>query len=220
VIAQIVTGNRDGGDELQSTISAILKLNNVNRSESPLHLKRVAQYSRLIAVHCADTYDLSEEWIEHLILFAPLHDIGKIFVPEDILMKPGKLTESEYELMKTHTLKGREIIDHMISSFGYKEPLHYTSLLRNIITHHHETIDGRGYPFGLQGDEIPVEARIVAVADVLDALLTKRAYKEAWSIDKSLTTLRSLAQDKLDPEFVRIICTNKDALQQIRAITQ
>ena len=220
VIAQIVTGNRDGGDELQSTISAILKLNSVNRSESPLHLERVAQYSRLIAVHCADSYDLSEEWIDHLALFAPLHDIGKIFVPENILMKPGKLTASEYELMKSHALRGREIIDHTINSFGYKDPLHYISLLRNIVTHHHETIDGKGYPFGLQGDEIPVEARIVAVADVLDALLTKRVYKEAWSLDKSLATLRSLARDKLDPEFVKIVCANKDAVQQIRAITQ
>ena len=220
VIAQIVTGSRDDGNGLQSTISALLKLNNVNRSESPLHLERVARYSRLIAVHCADAHGLSEEWIEHLVLFAPLHDIGKIFVPDNILMKPGKLTSSEYELMKTHTLRGREIIDHTIQSFGYKDPLHYISLLRNIVTHHHEAMDGTGYPFGLEGDEIPVEARIVAVADVLDALLSKRIYKEAWSLDRSLETLRALAGNKLDPDFVRIVCENKAELQRIRAIAQ
>jgi len=216
VIAQIVTEERDARNGLPSTISAILKLNNVNRSESPQHLKRVAQYSRLIASQSADAFQLSEEWIEHLVLFAPLHDIGKIFMPEDILMKPGKLTQSEFEQMKTHTLKGREIIDHMIDSFGYKDRLHYTSLLRNIITHHHEAIDGSGYPFGLKGDDIPVEARIVAVADVLDALMTKRAYKEAWTLDETFAELHKLADHKLDRRFIKILAANKEELTSIR----
>ncbi|WP_457666830.1 HD-GYP domain-containing protein [Thiolapillus sp.] len=217
VIAQIVTGETDSRNGLQSSISAILKLNSVNRSESPQHLKRVAKYSGLIASQCAEAFQLSQEWIEHLVLFAPLHDIGKIFMPEAILMKPGKLTHNEFEQMKTHTLKGREIIDHMINSFGYKDRLHYTSLLRNIITYHHEAIDGNGYPFGLKGDDIPVEARIVAVADVLDALMTKRAYKEAWTIDKTFTELYKLAGHKLDRRFVDILAANKEELMRIRS---
>ncbi len=216
VIAQLVASEGRTAQDLNLAVSAILRLNNVNKSESPQHLKRVAHYSRLIATACADTHLLSEEWIEHLYLFAPLHDIGKVFMPEELLMKPGPLSPEEFERMKTHTLKGRDVIDHMIDSFGYKNHLHYTSMLRNIVTHHHETIDGKGYPYGLKGDEIPLEAKIVAVADILDAMLTKRAYKEAWSMDKTLAELRKLSGAKLDPEFVGILASHEQELVNIR----
>jgi HD-GYP domain-containing protein (c-di-GMP phosphodiesterase class II) len=216
VITQLVDSEDRTAQDLNSAVSAILRLNNVNQSESPQHLKRVAHYSRLIATNCADTHSLSEEWIEHLYLFAPLHDIGKVFMPEDLLMKPGPLSPQEFERMKTHTLKGQDMIDHVIDSFGYKDHLHYTSMLRNIVTHHHETIDGKGYPYGLKGDEIPLEAKIVAVADILDAMLTKRAYKEAWSIDKTLAELRKLSGAKLDPEFIGILASHQQELVKIR----
>jgi len=216
VITQLIASEDHTVQDLNSAISAVLRLNNINKSESPQHLKRVAHYSRLIATNCADTYSLSEEWIEHLYLFAPLHDIGKVFLPEKLLTKPGPLSPQEFERMKTHTLKGRDIIDHMIDSFGYKDHLHYTGMLRNIVTHHHETIDGKGYPYGLKGDEIPLEARIVAVADILDAMLTKRVYKEAWSMDKTLKELQKLSGSKLEPEFIGILASHKQELMNIR----
>ncbi len=216
VIARIVAGDRRSTESLRTAIASVLKLNNVNESESPAHLRRVAHYSRLIARCCAQNHNLSDSWIEHLFMFAPLHDIGKVFVPEGILMKPERLTHEEFEQVKTHTLKGRDIIDHMISCFDYSNDLHYTSMLRNIITHHHEAMDGSGYPYGLKGEEIPLEARIVAAADVLDALLTKRAYKEAWSMDKTMETLQQLAGSRLDPEFVDILSENRDELLEIR----
>lgn len=216
VIAQLINSEDCTAQDLNSAVSAILRLNNVNQSESPQHLKRVAHYSRLIATNCADTYSLSEEWIKHLYLFAPLHDIGKVFMPDELLMKPGPLSPEEFERMKTHTLKGRDMIDHTIDSFGYKNHLHYTSMLRNIVTHHHETIDGKGYPYGLKGDEIPLEAKIVAVADILDAMLTKRAYKEAWSIDKTLAELQKLSGAKLDAEFIGILASHEQELVNIR----
>ncbi len=216
VIARIVAGEQQPTESLRTAVASILKLNNVNRSESPAHLQRVAHYSKLIALHCAQKYDLSDSWIEHLFMFAPLHDIGKVFVPERILTKPGRLTTEEFELMKTHTLKGRDIIDHMIHCFDYSDDLHYTGMLRNIITHHHEAVDGSGYPCGLKGEEIPLEARIVAAADVLDALLTKRVYKEAWSLDKAMETLQQLSGSRLDPEFVEILSENREELLKIR----
>ncbi len=217
VITQLVSSEHRAAEKLDSTISAILRLNKVSNSESPDHLKRVAHYSRLIAESCATTYSLSRQWIEHLFLFAPLHDIGKIFVPEALLTKPGPLSPKEFAQMKTHTLKGREIIDHMIDSFGYQEDIHHTGMLRNIIALHHESIDGSGYPFGLKDHEIPLEARIVAAADVLDALLTKRPYKDAWPVDKSIRKLCTLAGNRLDPEFVEILASSREELLEIRA---
>jgi len=217
VITQLVASTHCSADQLDSTISAILRLNKASNSESPDHLKRVAHYSRLVAENCATTYSLSRQWIERLFLFAPLHDIGKIFMPEELLAKPGPLSPVEFAQMKTHTLKGREIIDHMIDSFGYQEDIHHTDMLRNIIALHHEAIDGSGYPFGLKNHEIPLEARIVAAADVLDALMTKRPYKDAWSVDKSIRKLRTLAGNRLDPEFVEILASSREELLEIRA---
>ena len=216
VIARIVAGDRRSTESLRTAVASVLKLNNVNESESPAHLRRVAHYSRLIARCCAQNHNLSDSWIEHLFMFAPLHDIGKVFIPEDILMKPDRLTPEEFEQVKTHTLKGRDIVDHMISCFDYSNDQHHTGMLRNLIAHHHEAMDGSGYPYGLKGEEIPLEARIVAVADVLDALLTKRAYKEAWSMNKTMETLQQLAGSRLDPEFVDILSNNRDQLLEIR----
>ncbi|WP_456404071.1 HD-GYP domain-containing protein [Thiolapillus sp.] len=217
VIAQVLTSEHGATENLHSAVSAILRLNHVSQSESPSHLKRVAHYSRLIARNCEEARTLGKEWIEHLYLFSPLHDIGKVFMPEELLNKPGAFTDAEFELMKTHSRKGRELIDHMIESFGYDDEIHYADMLRNIITYHHEAIDGSGYPLGLQGKEIPLEARIVSVADVLDALMTKRVYKEAWSVDKSIAMLHTLAGNKLDTEFVEIMASNKEQLVEIRA---
>ncbi len=216
VIAQLLAGRGRATDNLRSAVASILQINNASESESPAHLRRVALYSKLIAEQCAASHALSKDWIEHLEMFAPLHDIGKVFIPEPILMKPERLTDEEFEQVKTHTLKGRDLIDHMINCFGYRDDLHHTDMLRNIITHHHEAVDGSGYPYGLAGEEIPLEARIVAAADVLDALLTRRAYKAAWSMDKTMRTLRSLAGSRLDPEFVDILLRNRETLTRIR----
>ena len=217
VIAQLLAGNGRPTENLRSAVASVLQLNNASESESPAHLRRVAMYSRLIAENCADKFDLSQDWIEHLEMFAPLHDIGKVFIPEHILMKPERLTDEEFQQVKAHTLKGRDLIDHMISCFGYQNTLHHTDMLRNIITFHHEAIDGSGYPYGLRGQEIPLEARIVAAADILDALLTRRVYKQAWSMEKTMRTLWSMAGTRLDADFVEILSRNQDELIAIRA---
>ncbi len=216
VISQVISEQDSNTHSLPSAIASVLQLNNINKSESPSHLQRVAHYSRLIVENSSYRPNLSDEWVEHLFLFAPLHDIGKIFISDDILMKPGRLTDEEFQQIKTHTLKGRNIIDHMISSFGYREETHHTNMLRNIITLHHEAIDGSGYPYGLKGNEIPLEARIVAVADVLDALMSKRIYKEAWSIEQTLAKLQQMAGSRLEAEFVDILELHQTELLNIR----
>ncbi len=217
VITELIISKKNQNKSTLSTaVNSLLQLNHVDRAESPEHLQRVAHYSRFIAEQIASQYALTEEWIDHLFLFAPLHDIGKAFLPESLLNKPGRFTPEEYEQVKDHTIKGRNIVDHMIRTFGYTKENHFTEILRNIVTHHHETIDGQGYPYGLKDKDIPLEAKIVAVADVLDALLAKRVYKEAWSLDDTISELRKMAGSKLEAEIVEIVVAHPDKIMQIR----
>lgn len=171
-------------------------------SETGAHLDRMSRYAWLIANELAESRFLSDEYAQHIFLFAPLHDVGKIVVPDHILLKSESLTDEEFDIMKTHTTKGLEMVDNMLSELGLSH-MPFIDVLRNIIIAHHEAIDGSGYPRGLRGEQIPLEARIVTVADVFDALTSQRPYKPAWSVDKSIQTLRDLAdKQKLDQECV------------------
>ena len=175
--------------------------------ETGAHLERMSRYSRVIAQGIADSNNLSDEYIENLFLFSPLHDIGKITIADRILLKPDKLSDDEYEIMKDHTVKGLEIIDFMLSEFEL-ERLAYVSILRNIVLHHHESMDGSGYPAGLIGENIPLEARIVATADIFDALTSKRPYKQAWSNETTFDYMLSIAGAKLDEGCVTSLINN------------
>lgn len=166
--------------------------------ETGAHLERMAQYARLIAKGVAVDYQLSDETIEHIYLFAPLHDIGKIGIPDHILLKQGPLTSDERVVMQTHVEKGEQLMQKVIGDFG----LHHlpdSEIMRHIVACHHEFLDGSGYPRGLRGDQIPTEARIVTVADIFDALTSQRPYKQPWSVEAALQELRSMADlGKLD----------------------
>lgn len=184
--------------------------------ETGAHLARMARFSRLIANVVARDYGLEDDFVEAVFWFAPMHDIGKIAIPDEILRKPGKLTESEMAVMKTHTTKGREMIESMLSNFGLAE-FGYTDLVCHIAECHHENYDGSGYPYGLLGEDIPIEARIVAVADVFDALTSKRPYKEAWSNDEAFAALRKMALWKLDPRCVDALIECRSQIDEIQA---
>lgn len=184
--------------------------------ETGEHLERMARYAQLIAEKLAASHGLSDEFIEYLFQYAPLHDIGKVAVPDGILMKPGKLTPAEYEVMKTHVVKGEEIIDVMQRDIGLSE-LPYAELLRNVVGGHHEALDGSGYPRGLKGDAIPMEARITAVADVFDALTSARPYKEPWSNDAALAHLRNMAGRVFDADCVEALADSMTHVQEIQA---
>jgi HD-GYP domain-containing protein (c-di-GMP phosphodiesterase class II) len=199
-----------------ATVRAATGLSYHRDFETGAHVDRVAHYARLIAREIAPKYGLSDTDVEHIFLFAPLHDIGKIAIPDDILLKKGRLTAEEFEVMKTHTLKGHEIIEHMLADFRLDGSSH-ASVLRNIALYHHEAMNGTGYPYGRSGAEIPIEARIAGVADVFDALTSKRPYKEAWSIDQAFQYLIELADSRFDRDCVGALVRNRQAIEEIQA---
>lgn len=186
--------------------------------ETSGHLNRMAGYCHVIANDLAATgkHDFDDKFIEDVFLFAPMHDIGKIGIPDSVLKKRGKLTEKEFELMKKHTTKGRQIIDAMIENFNLGSFLNI-DVLRNIAESHHEAMDGSGYPRGAKGDEIPIEARIIAVADVFDALTSHRVYKQAWTNDEAFASLRRLAKSKLDRDCVEALERSRKTVERLQA---
>lgn len=162
------------------TIFALAKLAESRDPETGHHLERVQRYCRILSLAChehtAYRKMIDAQFIRLVHDTAPLHDIGKVAIPDSILLKAGKLTAEEYDLMKKHTLYGAETLDAALS----KRPgTRFLTMARDIAAYHHERWDGTGYPFRLKGTDIPLAARIVAVADVYDALASKRVYKPA-----------------------------------------
>lgn len=200
---------------LTAAVKTTGKITHIRDPETGSHLDRMSRYSRLIAMCLAESHSLSDDFIEHLFMFSPLHDIGKIGIPDDVLLKPGKLSDDEKKIMRTHSHKGREIIDDLLENFEL-ENIEYITMLRNIIEFHHESIDGQGYPLGMKGEQIPIEARIVAVADVFDALTSVRPYKEAWSNAKAFTMLQELAGKTLDLQCVTALVNNLEEIEIIQ----
>ncbi len=201
------------------TLTAAIKttgsLSHLRDPETGSHLDRMSRYSRIIANALADKYDLNDSYIEHIFMFAPLHDIGKIAIPDNILLKPGSLNDEEMQIMKTHSMKGREMIDDILNNFGLVN-FEHVDVLRNIAEHHHEAMNGTGYPRGIKGDDIPLEARIVAVADVFDALTSVRSYKKAWSNDDAIKLLIELSGEVLDKDCVNALIESMDEIIDIQ----
>jgi HD-GYP domain-containing protein (c-di-GMP phosphodiesterase class II) len=143
---------------------------------------------------------------------APLHDVGKINISDTILNKPGKLTEEEYEIMKLHTVYGKEIMEKAITTVKGEN---YLKEARNMAAYHHERWDGKGYPEGLHGEVIPLSARIMAVADVFDALTSPRVYKPAFPLEKALQILEEGSGTQFDPKCVNAFM---DALPEVKQV--
>lgn len=183
--------------------------------ETGSHLERMAHYARLIARKVAPHFGFDDVFIEYLFLFAPLHDIGKVAVPDAVLLKPGRLTSEEFAIIKTHCERGVQMVDAMLDNFGLDNFL-YADMLRTVVLAHHEALDGSGYPSGLVAEEIPVAARIIAVADVLDALTSERPYKQPWTLDQALDMLRENAGTKFDPVCVQALIDHRDEVELIR----
>jgi HD-GYP domain-containing protein (c-di-GMP phosphodiesterase class II) len=200
---------------ITSSIKVAREFAHLRDFETGRHLERMARFARLIAEAVADEYQLSDEFVGKVFLFAPLHDIGKIGIPDHILMKQGQLTSQEREVMKTHVSKGYEIVQRILGDFS----LQYSDdsrILNNIVSYHHELLDGSGYPNGLKGAEIPIEARITTVADIYDALSSKRHYKTVQSFNAAYDELKHMASEgKLDWACVQAIGDFADEIQKI-----
>jgi HD-GYP domain-containing protein (c-di-GMP phosphodiesterase class II) len=200
---------------LQAAVATARDITHHRDNETGGHLDRMSRYARLIAETLAPRHGFSDEYVERIFLFSPLHDIGKIAIPDEILLKPGQLNEQEYEIMKSHAVKGREIIDSMLVHFGI-DTLDHSDILRNITQYHHETLDGLGYPEGLQGKAIPIEARIIAVADIFDALTSRRPYKGAWDNEQAFALLKEMAGTTLDGDCVSALLDHRVRVEQIQ----
>lgn len=153
--------------------------------ESGEHVKRIRHLTRDMLIAARRYYPLSDESIEVISNASALHDIGKIAIPDAVLLKPGPLTKEEFEIMKTHTIRGCEILE----SLDYFEDREYYKYCYDICRSHHERWDGRGYPDGLKGDEIPVWAQAASIADVYDALTNKRVYKAAFTHEQAVNMI-------------------------------
>lgn len=202
-----------------NTLTAALKttgrITHMRDPETGSHLDRMSRYSRLIAMALADEYRLNDDFIEHVYMFSPLHDIGKIAIPDEILLKDSSLTNDEMAIMKTHTTSGLNMINDLLVNFGL-ENISHTDILRNIAFSHHEKMNGTGYPEQKSGNDIPLEARIVAVADIFDALTSRRPYKEAWSNQDAFALLRKLSGEELDTVCVNALITHEDEILEIQ----
>ena len=174
-------------------------------NETGMHVLRMSHYSKILAL----AYGFSDAAAEILLHAAPMHDIGKIGIPDSIMLKPGKLTKEEFDIMKTHPQIGAEILGDCDSEL--------LLIAKSVALTHHEKWNGSGYPNGLSGEEIPVEGRIVAVADVFDALTSKRPYKEAWSVEKTLDLMRSEKGKHFEPKLVDLLEENLPQILAIKA---
>ena len=215
LISLMVLNEISSVDIMSAAVRTTTRLTHVRDPETGSHLDRMSRYSRVIAEALADQYQLDDDYIEHVFMFAPLHDIGKIAIPDSILLKPDALNDDEKAIMRTHSRRGRELIDEIISNFKL-DGMDHMDILRNIAEYHHEAVNGTGYPEGRAGNEVPLEARIVAVADVFDALTSRRPYKQAWANDKALQTLLEMADEKLDKDCVNALLNNLDQVVEIQ----
>ncbi|EQA43395.1 response regulator receiver domain protein [Leptospira broomii serovar Hurstbridge str. 5399] len=173
-------------------------------NETGLHVIRMSHYSRTLSLALGS----STEFAEDLLNASPMHDIGKIGIPDGILQKPGKLTPEEWEIMKKHPTIGAEIIGDHNSAL--------LQLAKSIAQNHHEKWDGSGYPNGLKGERIPIEARIVALADVFDALTTERPYKKAWEIPDAIQYIKTESGKHFDPSIVPIFLDQMPEILKIK----
>ncbi len=185
-------------------------------SDTGAHIQKTAAYVKIIVegLQRKGYYPekINAKFISDVVMSAPLHDVGKINIPDNVLNKPGKLTDEEYEIMKTHTTAGRHIMESAISTVHGES---YLKEARNMAAYHHERWDGKGYPEGLHGEVIPLSARIMAVADVFDALTSPRVYKPAFPLDKALSIINEGSGSQFDEKCVEVFMESLDEVKKV-----
>jgi putative two-component system response regulator len=205
----------------EMVIFSLAKLAESRDPETGHHLERVRRYSRRLAEALAErasaTHPIDADFIRLVFKTSPLHDIGKVGIPDAILLKPGRLTDDEFEVMKGHTTIGAETLDAALANYPHAK---FLQVARDIAMSHHERWDGAGYPQGLAGEDIPLAARIVSVADVYDALTSKRVYKVAYSDDVATNVITAESGQQFDPDVVAAFLAVRSDFIEIRASLQ
>jgi two-component system, response regulator RpfG len=200
---RLLMSMREIDDREREVLHRLARATEYRDHSSGLHLDRMARYAGLIA----EALGLPDEEVRVIELAAPLHDIGKIGLPDAVVRKHGVLSPEETELMRSHPRIGHDILAGSTSRF--------VQLGATIALRHHERWDGSGYPDGMAGRDIPIAARIVGVADVLDALTTPRTYREAWSLDRTIEYLLAESGGKFDPEVVAAVVSRRDQIEEV-----
>ena len=197
---------------------ALAKMAEARDEDTGDHLERMKRYTLLLAQVLRDdglhAEVLTPEYLHALERFSPMHDIGKVGIRDNVLLKPGRLTETEYEHMKTHAVYGAAVLGEAENNVARSG----RTLFRfgiEIAGNHHERWDGAGYPNGLRGPLIPLSARIVSLADVLDALTTRRPYKEPYSFERSVGMIRESSGSQFDPEIIDCFLRHQDRFRDL-----
>ena len=200
-----------------TSIRALAHLAEIRDPETGNHLRRTQGYVLALATQLRDhprfAESLTESNIQTLVKSAPLHDIGKVGIPDHILLKPGKLTPEEWEIMKTHSRLGRDAIEQ--AERDAEQPIEFLRMAKDIAHYHHEKWDGSGYPEGLAGEAIPIPARLMALADVFDALIARRAYKAPMPFERAVAIIHEGRGAHFDPAVVDAFLVRLDEFARI-----
>ena len=202
----------------ESVIELLGSVVEARNLESGLHIKRVKEYTRILAQTMRDHYPecgLDDHQINLIVSASPLHDIGKILITDDVLLKPGKLNDEEYAYIKTHTTKGCELLKYANHIWSAE----YNEVCYEIARHHHERYDGKGYPDNLVGEEIPLSAQLVSVADVYDALVTDRPYKKPFAPDVAFQMIMNGECGAFSPRLLDCFRIARNRMEQFTAQT-
>lgn len=202
----------------QSSLAIALNIGHARDPETKEHLIRMGKYSEQLARTLSHSNaDITNQFIHRIRLYAPFHDIGKYKIPDKILFSTERFTDKQRAIMNNHTLYGEEMINDVVSLSHHNSMCSdEIQFLKNIVRHHHERFDGTGLPDALSEQSIPLEARIVTLADVFDALMSKRAYKRAWSISEVMGYIESNNGSMFDPQCVKALKQNLDYFLSIR----
>lgn len=203
---------RETNNKIIDTLATVVEFRD---SESGEHIKRIKGFTRILLNYVMKyykEYELTEEQMEKIVEASAMHDVGKIAIPDNILLKPGKLTADEFEVMKLHTVKGCDIID-TISFMNDKEFFQYCY---EICRYHHERFDGRGYPDHLKGEEIPIAAQVVSLADVYDALVSERVYKAAYEPEEAYQMILNGECGIFSPKILECFRMAKEEFENLK----
>jgi response regulator RpfG family c-di-GMP phosphodiesterase len=209
-------------DRLQHSVRILLetvgRLAEYRDEETTQHLKRVSKFARVLATQIQESGSFAgvatDRYIEQLVQAAPMHDIGKVGIPDEILTKPGKLTDEEFQIMKTHTDIGRRVLSR---AFDPANPVPLLQMCIDIAHCHHERYDGNGYPRRLKGDQIPLSARIIALVDAYDAITSERRYKPARTHEEAVEIFKSESRKHFDPVIVEAFLACEQRFDDIRS---